>query len=596
MYAKQQKVNRYGAKRTLKPRGRATFDAYGEVGESVAKIHTSGLENGVDQVLLIMMPTDKKGFADAGIQQNVDQLRRIQEGIARRGDLIVAAINIDETNRESARSLRNDFESAINAPQESDKIEVRDFVAIDSESVRSLFEYLLEKLVSALPAMDKDVFDYVMSANVGVLDSKCDLLFGQLNTLANKILKTIPLEDALLDSMADTLSRALVSEYENLEEERYALVGKPNPQRATLENQIKTIHDANSRAIANGLFLSSNKGWQTHAKGRSDYVSFLRSEARRVKAEIIDSYRGVDVCYDSAIQDLKARILDIFLDATGNLSELLGINPNSDFSDENILSMADELDSRIRDEEFTHCFRFLSEISFKFSQNVFYNIYSSMEELHNPDVNTEIARRGLSGEQRICAVEIELKRMASEGNSLIRDEILRHNDVFNQFLFTCMTFFNDFLYRKDDKRFERDIRILLKEYRDYIIPDEDIRVDRDVQTAVKALKAAIDGNLEAAASTPYQPSQAPTGKAAKKKPGNLSSAAEVKKIKAKLALTKSRGPAMSAAKTSPERNVSEEKSSVKQKPYPKTIGANESKKSGSSKKSSRYQGNFSQEW
>ena len=30
MYAKQQKVNRYGAKRTLKPRGRATFDAYRE--------------------------------------------------------------------------------------------------------------------------------------------------------------------------------------------------------------------------------------------------------------------------------------------------------------------------------------------------------------------------------------------------------------------------------------------------------------------------------------------------------------------------------------------------------------------------------------
>ena len=57
-----------------------------------------------------------------------------------------------------------------------------------------------------------------------------------------------------------------------------------------------------------------------------------------------------------------------------------------------------------------------------------------------------------------------------------------------------MTFFNDFLYRKDNKRFERNIRSLLKECRDYIIPDDEISIDRDIQKSIKRLKDTIAAN------------------------------------------------------------------------------------------------------
>jgi hypothetical protein len=466
----------------------------GEIGKSVADIHTAGLENEVDQILLIMRPTEAEGYVKEGIAANIDQLRTIQKGISRRSDLIVAAINNDASNQKSAKTLRNDFEAAINSAQESDKIEIRDFEAIDSSSVRGLFSYLLDKLVDALPAMDKDVFDHVMSEGIGQIDLRCDAALSSLSALANKIMKTIPLEDSYLDKLADELSRSLIFEYEELEERKFADAGGTNPLRADLERQVESIYKENDKRINNGLFLSSDKAWHIHAKGRADYVNFLRSDAKRIKAEIADSYQDVDIFYDSAINALKAQVLDVFYENTGRFYELVGVDPACATSDEDIQKLVDELDAVTRDEEFTQCFRFISNVTFKFSQNVFYNIYSSLEELHNPDADQRLGEHGLSGAERISIAEVDLKRMASKGNLEIKNEILKYNDQFNRFLFTCMTFFNDFLYRKDDRRFERNIRALLKECRDYVIPDENVSIDRDVQRSIKRLKDAIVGN------------------------------------------------------------------------------------------------------
>ena len=54
--------------------------------------------------------------------------------------------------------------------------------------------------------------------------------------------------------------------------------------------------------------------------------------------------------------------------------------------------------------------------------------------------------------------EKDLKKMAHKGNAEIRRRILEYNDSFNEFLYTCMTFFNDFLFRKDERTFEMHTR------------------------------------------------------------------------------------------------------------------------------------------
>lgn len=472
----------------------------GEIGKSAESIHTSGLENNVDQILLIMRPTSSSGFVGAGISNNIDQLRSIQPGISRRGDLIVAAINNDDTNSETSKTLRRDFESAINSSQRTDKIEVRDFCAIDEASVRELFLYLLEKLAKALPGMDRDAYRYVMEQGVGSIDQAYSNALADVSRLANQIIKTIPLEDSYLDELADELSRTLIYEYDEIEERRYADAQRPNPLRNKLEQQVTEIFNVNERRIGNGLFLASEAAWTKHAKGQPDYVNFLRSEAKRVRAEIVDSYRDVDVFYDYAIQELKSEVLSVFYGSTGSFYEKVGVNPDDATSSEDIERLVGELDAITRNEEFTHCFRFISEVSFKFSQNVFYNIYTSLEELHNPDANQDLGGRGRSGEEKIEMVRNDLKAMAREGNGEIKKRILEYNDRFNIFLYTCMTFFNDFLYRKDTKTYERCIRALLKGCREYIVPDEEYQADRDLQKATKRLREAVasqNGSLPA---------------------------------------------------------------------------------------------------
>lgn len=562
----------------------------GEIGKSVADIHTTGLENEVDQILLIMRPTEAEGYVKEGIAANIDQLRAIQKGISRRSDLIVAAINNDSSNQKSAKTLRNDFEAAINSAQESDKIEIRDFEAVDAESVKGLFTYLLDKLVDALPVMDRDVFDYVMSEGIGQIDLRCDAALSSLSALANKIMKTIPLEDSYLDKLADELSRSLIFEYEELEERKFADAGGTNPLRADLERQVESIYKENDKRINNGLFLSSDKAWHIHAKGRADYVNFLRSDAKRIKAEIADSYQDVDIFYDSAINALKAQVLDVFYENTGRFYELVGVDPACATSDEDIQRLVDELDAVTRDEEFTQCFRFISNVTFKFSQNVFYNIYSSLEELHNPDANQRLGEHGMSGAERISIAEVDLKRMASAGNLEIKNEILRYNDQFNRFLFTCMTFFNDFLYRKDDRRFERNIRALLKECRDYVIPDKDVSIDRDVQRSIKRLKDAIAGNEVSVpqAKAEPQPEKKAPAKVQKPQAGSRFQSDPVESTPSK---------PTSPAKVDPTAHAfAEEDADVSSKqvraPEPKSSSKPKKPSSGSMK----YTGSYDQEW
>lgn len=468
----------------------------GELGKSAESIHTRGLENNVDQILLIMYPTPSSGYANTSITSNVDQLRSVQPGISRRGDLIVAAINNDDTNSETAKTLRRDFESAINNSQKTDKIQVVDYRAIDEESVRTLFNLLLGRLASALPTMDSDAYSYVMDKELGNIDEGCRLLLEEVTQLANRVMKTIPLEDSYLDEMADELRRLLIYEFNEIEERRFADVHSRNPLRNKLEQQVTAIFEENERKIDEGLFLDGESSWLRHAKGQSDYVNFFRNEAKRVRAEIVDSYRGVDVFYDYAIQELKAEVLSAFYKNTGTLYTKIGVDPDGATSSEDITKLIDELDAITRNEEFTHCFRFISEVSFKFSQNVFYNIYSSLEDLHNPDANQELGGRGKSGEQKIEMAEKDLKKMAHKGNAEIRRRILEYNDSFNEFLYTCMTFFNDFLFRKDERTFERCIRTLLKGCREYVISDEEYKVDKELQLATKRLKEALSDRDE----------------------------------------------------------------------------------------------------
>lgn len=469
----------------------------GEIDPAKAEMHMRGLEDDVDQVLLIMKPTKEKGFVDDGIASNIDQLRKVQPGIQNRGSLIIAAINHDETNAASAETLKADFEKRINRPQEKDRIEVLDYCAVEQESVDKLFEHILTKLVDDLPAMDSQALEYVSSVEIGSTLERYGNCKRNLLICCNRIYKTIPLEASYLAKEADKLSRRLISQLSQLEERRYANINRESCLKKGYEQSVEAIFQQNEQELRSGLFLGSEHAWGQHASGRGDYASFFRAEARRIRAEIVESYREMDIYYDKGIEELKFEILDTFFDGTGSYRDALKLGDSN--SSEVICALSESLDAATRSDGLSRSFRFLLDLKYKFSQNVFYHIFESLESLHNPEIDyAQFERRGMTEAEKIIAVHNELLGIACNGNAAIRNELKSFSDQFNRYLFTCVSFFNDFLYRRDELSYSRCMELLVDCYRDLVIPSLEPQINVAFAADIRKLRELLSGGEEGA--------------------------------------------------------------------------------------------------
>lgn len=472
------------------PVGLVDLPGLGDINDN-ADAHLQGLEDNVDQVLVILKPTKEKGYTDESMARNFDRLRTIQPGIKRRGDFILAAINLDEDNIETAKTLQHDFEKVINSSQANDRIELETYSAVNADDVAALFFELLEKLANNLPVMDRETFDYVITERVEKALRETDELVQQMRSLGAGIFRAMPLEAEQLRLAGDSISRHLISSYIKLEERRYAEIGAVSQAHEDLEEHVWAIHDHNTDELNRGLYLGSPNGWKAYAEGRGDYVSFFRQEARRVRARIVESYRGVDAFYELEINALKLEIAEVFLDRTGKLSELIG--RGGEGVDWVIRRLSEEVGGLIGDNSISHALDFLINLKFKFAQNVFYNIYESLEELHNPEIDIAIEARGVTSQEKVNLVYRQLETLAHAGNDRITEQITDFQDKFNRYLFTCIAFFNDFLFREDEHRFTREIESMVAGARDVVAPDLKIEINSDVRRGLNALMDAATG-------------------------------------------------------------------------------------------------------
>ena len=157
-------------------------------------------------------------------------------------------------------------------------------------------------------------------------------------------------------------------------------------------------------------------------------------------AEVTDSRKLKDEkMFTGEIDELKSELIAVFLRHTGNLSTV--VYQDGDAADKTIERIALELDSKTHNSHFSHAFCFLTNLKFRFTQNVFYHIYESLEELHNPKIDIQLERRANSAQEKISQVETLLKRLAERGNDQIMLEISRFQDKFNSYLFTCISLF-----------------------------------------------------------------------------------------------------------------------------------------------------------
>lgn len=484
--------------------GLVDLPGLGEIGASVADMHLHGLDDGVDQIFPIMRPTDAEGYAKQGIASNIDHLRRIQPGVKRRGDLITAGINVTEGLSETVDSLRDDFERKINSAS-SDPIEVLEYTAVDDSSVADLFDALLLRIGERLPTMDRDVFAHALASEASEADVR-EILMGLDRTLT-ELLRLIPIPEKILLKQIDNIASNLIHDYNEFQKKLDDEADEHSDWYVAFDADVDRIHGESRAWIQDGFFMG-RAHWESAARGKKDYYNWYRNEAQRLRREIIARYSGLDVFYDDQVTQFKNDIIRIFLDNTGELARKLRVS-SDDEPDVTIDRIAAELGGTIQDDDLDSALALLKDVKFSFRNNVFLQISSQLKELGNPSELFEripgSPREGKENIREVLGVvgnfqhqlgklSEYLTRVATTANDNIRASLLQHDDRFHEYLSVSISFFNDFLYRKDEENFKHlVVRSLIKEYRDYILgEDTGVAIDSKKKDLIDQIKTAIE--------------------------------------------------------------------------------------------------------
>lgn len=484
--------------------GLVDLPGLGEISASIADMHLHGLEDGVDQIFPIMRPTDAEGYAKQGISSNIDHLRRIQPGIQRRSDLITAGINVTKGLNYTVETLRDSFESKINAAS-SDRIEVVEYSAVDDASVANLFDLLLQRVSERLPTMDQEVFAHALATEASAADVRETLT--ALNRTLTSLLRLIPIPEKLLLMQIDRIASDLIHEYNAFQRRLDDESSEPNNWYVAFDADVNRIYAETSRSIEDGFFMGQAQ-WELSARGQKDYYNWYRDEAQRIRREIIAQYSGLDVFYDDQVTQFKRDIIGIFLDNTGDLAQAFQISPAED-PDATVEKLALEFGGTIQDDDLDSALALLKDVKFTFRNNVFLQISNHLRELSNPNemfllnpgarnAEWENIRNvlGVVGnyDHQLERLREYLTRIAEEANNKIQASLLEHDDKFHEYLSVSISFFNDFLYRKDEENFKHlVVRSLIKEYRDYILgEDTGVAIDSQKKSLIDEIKDSID--------------------------------------------------------------------------------------------------------
>ena len=485
--------------------GLVDLPGLGEIGNSASDIHLKGLEDKVDQIFLVMKPSKEKAFADAGVGCNLDQLQTIQPAV-RRGDLIVAGINRDESaGQDAVDNLRAHFDAEINAGR-TDRYSIVDYCAIDDADVARMFGILLDRLGNLLPEMDRQKLEHCMaSVNLsGSIASTCESIVRSMD----RVLRNIPSSDRVTKDRINAIERTIIKQLNEYSVELAEAAESNSKVFQAFIDDAQRIHDEAKDRIIDGLFRRNADEWSFLTNSSKDYYNLYRDECKRIRYEIIDAYCELDRFYDQHLSDFKLHVLNTVLSACG--MDRFFTFSNAESADERIEKVASELGSTLHDDDLDRAFALLASMKFDFRSNVFLQIEGHLAELANPkesftmkSASETVNKRVILGgegpsEEKQKQMHWYLTHDANSANNAILGALKSEKDRFNKYLAVCIDFFNNYLFGKDEDNFKQVvIRGLIREYKPYVLPDADDasksplgKLAREVKDNAQALENA----------------------------------------------------------------------------------------------------------
>ena len=456
--------------------GLVDLPGLGEIGNSASEVHLKGLEDKVDQILLVMKPSKEKAFADAEVGFNLDQLQAIQPAV-KRGDLVVAGINKDAAAGQAAvDNLLSHFEAEINAGRD-DRYTMVSYCAVDDGEVARMFTYLLDRLGSLLPEMDRQKVEHCMGA--ANLDGRITAVAAQIVRSLDRVLRSVPSSDRVMKQRIDAIERTIIGKLNEFAVELSEAAQADSSVFKAFIADAQAIHDDVADRIADGLFRADAAEWLELTSSSKDFYNLYRDECKRIRYEIIDAYCGLDRFYGAHLSNFKLRVLDTVLRSCG-MDQFFGFSAN-DSADDRISQVASELGSTLRDDDLDSALRLLSGVKFDFRSNVFLQIEGHLAQLANPEEGYsryENKREVLGGNGAASDKQDKLAEYLRHDAVAANDAILKalkgEQDRFNKYLAVSIDFFNNYLFGKDEDNFKQVvIRGLIREYKPWVLPDAD---------------------------------------------------------------------------------------------------------------------------
>lgn len=446
--------------------GLVDLPGLGEVSDTVARIHTKSLQNDVDQVFLIAKPSHESGYVDKNISEVIDQLSEIQPGIDHRNDLITIGINVKEGNEQSARSLGDDIRRKINQPlAEKYRFAVREYSAVDNESVSNELHFLLQHIAKTQRYIDKKNLAHALNARA-IAD-----LRSQTLEMANDC--RLKLQHALPDPLerryrtVQTVAGSIIDALEALEQRFRDNELEESDTHQRYMECVQSIEEHVRGCIQENLFVQ-NRSWEETARGESiDLFTFYRGETRRIRREIVAEYGALDGLYEENIEQFKRTILRAVLNSAGIGDQFADV-AHRPCANSQIDAVDADLESKLHDAPLHEALQLLRSLQFQFYNTVFLSIADNLDNLKNPpsmmadpqscsNKKIDKAEYFNSGsiEERLDRVRKVLTNDAMAANNRIAEALKTHRDGFGQTLEFYVSRFNDCLYRRDVDYFKQ---------------------------------------------------------------------------------------------------------------------------------------------
>lgn len=436
----------------------------GELDTAVSKAHLSGLEDKVDKVLMILRPHKEKSFVDAGMGKLIDQLDIIQPGVKLRSDLISAGINTERGLERNANDLLSDFNRIINSSRYNDDIQAFIYNAVDYESVREIVEDIIDELASNLSIMDHQKIEYVINKIVKEKDFSNNM-FSIKKSLV-ELLDKLPKPAGIMHKKVKEISRNIINTFNDLESAYTHNEKNMSEFYSNYKEDVINIGKTIDEKLENGFFKESEKVWIAESLGQKDYLNYYRDECKRIRREIINKYSMLDTYYNDTLITFKNTVVESFIQSLSLTEKYFGIESTDDVSqkiNKIIIKFKGKVDCIF---DLEQAFTLLSNLNYNFRSNTFLRIEQHLQKLLYPQDIIELkdGRRISKAAQfgttkyddmkKIKDVKCILKSEASEVNKCIKESLLNKDDDFYRFISASLSFFMDYLFRKDEEIFK----------------------------------------------------------------------------------------------------------------------------------------------